>query len=98
MAKLTFVGRDQWRGRGRPKTKPAQEVIDALRQTAPEGPCASVPLESQAGSQARVSEIAQYRRELNAAARVLGVRVRTQINNDALLFYQEPIARGAEDD
>jgi hypothetical protein len=93
MAYLTFVGPEQWRGRGRPKTKPSQEVIDALQQTSRQGPIAQVRLESERGTRARVSEVAQCRRELNAAAGVLGVQVRTQEKDDVLLFFQEPIRR-----
>lgn len=95
---LTFVGRDQWRGRGRPKAVASQEVIDALRQTSAEGPIARVPLESPVGSRGRASELAQYRRELGAAAKVLGVRLKTQVKGDHLLFYQVPLSRTENDD
>jgi|GraSoiStandDraft_4_1057263.scaffolds.fasta_scaffold170943_1 hypothetical protein len=95
MSRLTFVGREQWRGRGRPRVIAAQEVIDALRQTAKEGPLAAVPLESPVQTAARKQEVAQYRRELNAAAKVLGVRVRSQIHDNQLLFYQEPMTSEA---
>jgi hypothetical protein len=91
MSRLTFVGADQWRGRGRPKAVASQEVIDALSQTAREGPLGSVPLDTAPGTPARVSEVAQYRRELGAAAKVLGVEFRSQVSTDGtkLLFFQE---------
>lgn len=100
MTKMTLVSRTEWRGRGRPKTRASQEVIDALQQTSgdPDGLVGRVPLDAARGTAARASEVAQYRRELNAAGRVLNVQVRTQIKDDVLLFYQEPITGGTEDD
>lgn len=89
MSNVRFVGPDQWRHRGRPKTVASQEVIDAVAATSPDGPVGKVPLDSGPGTAGRSAEVAEYRRELYAAGRVLGVEVKTQIQENALLFYQQ---------